>query len=159
MRGLVSWLGLKEAFLPFERQARAAGETKYTLLKMLRFAWTAISSFSALPLRLSIGAGAILSGAGFIYLLRVLYLAMFTNTLVPGWASIVVLQCIFSGMILVALGTIGDYIARIYEESKGRPLYVVASAVNCEVSQSAIRGASILLTPEDQHVPATRLSA
>jgi len=59
----VAWLGLKEAFLPFERQARAAGETKYTLWKMLRFAWTAISSFSALPLRLSTGAGVLLSAA------------------------------------------------------------------------------------------------
>src|ERR1051326_3177259 len=159
MRGLVAWLGLKEAFLPFERQARAGGETKYTLWKMLRFAWTAISSFSALPLRLSTGAGAVLSCAGFLYLIRVLYLAMFTTTLVPGWASIVILQCIFSGMILIALGTVGDYIARIYEESKGRPLYVVATAINCEVPRSEIQGASVLVAPEDQHTPATRLSA
>src|SRR4051794_36285509 len=99
MRGLVAWLGLKEAVLPFERQPRAAGETKYSTWKMLRFAWTAISSFSALPLRLSIAAGVILSCSGFLYLFRVLYLALFTHTLVPGWASIVVLQCIFSGMI------------------------------------------------------------
>jgi len=159
MRGLVAWLGLKEAFLPFERRARAAGQTKYTIWKMLRFAWTAISSFSALPLRLCIGAGAALSGAGFLYLSRVMYLAMFTDTLVQGWASMVVLQCIFSGMILIALGTIGDYIARIYEESKGRPLYVVASALNCVVTKSGIPGASVLLVPEDRYVAVTRLSA
>src|SRR6185369_7954238 len=66
MRGLVAWLGLKEAILPFERQPRAGGETKYPLLKMLRFAWTAVSSFSALPLRLSIIAGAVVSCGGFI---------------------------------------------------------------------------------------------
>src|SRR6185437_8079791 len=77
MRGLVAWLGLREAILPFERQPRAAGETKYPLLKMLRFAWTAISSFSALPLRLSIAAGTLLSCAGFSYLLYVIYLALF----------------------------------------------------------------------------------
>src|SRR5690348_15440215 len=93
MRGLVAWLGLKEAILPFERQARAAGETKYPLSKMIRFAWTALSSFSVLPLRLSIAAGLIVSAGGFVYLLRVLYQAFFTNTLVQGWASIVVLQC------------------------------------------------------------------
>src|SRR5205823_5685895 len=77
MRGLVAWLGLKEAILPFERQARAGGETKYPPLKMMRFAWTAVSSFSALPLRLSTAAGAMLSCAGFIYLTYVTYLGLF----------------------------------------------------------------------------------
>ena len=163
MRGLVAWLGLREAVLPFERQPRAAGETKYSLWKMLQFAWTAVSSFSALPLRLSIAAGAILSCGGLLYLLRVLYLAMFTRTLVPGWASMVTLQCIFSGMILLALGAIGDYVARIYEESKGRPLYVVASSLNCDLPQSEIRCASVLLAPrlapEDKPLQAMRVSA
>lgn len=153
LRGLVSWLGLEEAILPFERQARAAGETKYPISKMLRFAWTAISSFSAFPLRLSVAAGAILSCAGFLYLLRVLYLALFTNILVPGWASLVILQCIFSGMILLALGVIGDYVARSYEESKGRPLYVVTNAVNIDGPGDEIARASVLLRPEPLHMP------
>lgn len=144
MRGLVAWLGLKEAVLPFERQARAGGETKYRLWKMLRFAWTAVSSFSALPLRLSIAAGALLSCTGFVYLARVLYLAFYTKALVPGWASIVVLQCIFSGMILLALGVIGDYVARNYEESKGRPLYVVDAVLNGLEPSHEIACASIL---------------
>ncbi|MBS1820551.1 MAG: glycosyltransferase family 2 protein [Acidobacteria bacterium] len=133
MRGMVAWLGMKEAVLPFERHARAAGETKYPLLKMLRFAWTAISSFSALPLRISIGAGCVLSCAGFLYMFYVLYLAAFTSELVPGWASVVGLECIFSGMILLALGGIGDYLARTYEEAKQRPLYVVTSVRNISV--------------------------
>ena len=148
MRGLVVWLGLREATLPFERQPRAGGETKYPPLKMLRFAWTAISSFSALPLRLSTAAGAMLSCAGFIYLFYVLYLAFRTNQLVPGWASVVVLQCIFSGMILLALGMVGDYVARNYEESKGRPLYVVNSAVNMSQPEHTIARASILIGPD-----------
>jgi dolichol-phosphate mannosyltransferase len=152
MRGLVAWLGLKEAILPFQRDARACGETKYSLLKMIRFAWTAVSSFSALPLRLSIAAGAILSCAGFLYLIRVLYLAFWTQTLVPGWASIVVLQCIFSGMVLLALGAVGDYVARNYEESKGRPLYVVTSAVNNPRPQSEIAAAAILIAPGHQNI-------
>jgi glycosyltransferase involved in cell wall biosynthesis len=147
MRGLVAWLGLKEATLPFERQPRVGGETKYPLWKMLRFAWTAISSFSALPLRLSVAAGAILSCGGFVYLAYVLYLALFTKALVPGWASMVVLQCIFSGMILLALGAIGDYVARNYEESKGRPLYVVAASVNQSLRQDVVPGACILPQP------------
>ena len=130
MRGLAGWLGLKEITLPFERKARAVGETKYPFLKMLRFAWTGISSFSAFPLRISIAAGGILSGAGFLYLLRVVYLALWTTELVPGWASVVALQCAFSGIILLALGAVGDYVARTYEESKNRPLYVVTEISN-----------------------------
>ena len=154
MRGLVAWLGLREAILPFERQPRAGGETKYSLLKMLRFAWTAVSSFSALPLRLSTAAGALLSCAGFIYLSYVVYLASWTKSLVPGWASVVVLQCIFSGMILLALGMIGDYVARSYEESKGRPLYIVTSAVNMIEPENKIARASILAERDFIIVPA-----
>lgn len=130
MRGMVAWLGLKEAMLPFDRKARAAGVTHYPLLKMLRFAWTAVTSFSAFPLRISIAAGCALSGTGFLYLLRVMYLALWTNRLAPGWASVVALQCVFSGMILLALGAIGDYIGRNYEEAKQRPLYVVTELRN-----------------------------
>jgi glycosyltransferase involved in cell wall biosynthesis len=130
MRGLAAWLGLKEAILPFDREARAGGRTKYSFLKMLRFGWTGISSFSAFPLRISITVGCFLSFVGFLYLLRVLYQAFFTTSLVPGWASVVALQCIFSGVILLALGAIGDYVARTYEETKNRPLYVVTEAYN-----------------------------
>jgi len=148
MRGLVAWLGLREATFPFERQARAGGETKYPPLKMMRFAWTAISSFSALPLRFATAVGAMLSCSGFIYLAYVVYLAFRTNTLVPGWASVVVLQCVFSGMILLALGMIGDYVARNYEESKGRPLYLVTDAFNVPLPENAIARASILIQPD-----------
>jgi glycosyltransferase involved in cell wall biosynthesis len=141
MRGMVGWLGLPEALLPFERQSRAAGETKYPLLRMLRFAWTAVSSFSAAPLRLSLAAGILMSCAGFAYLVRVVYMAVWTNVLVPGWATVVVFQCIFSGMILIALGAIGDYVARTYEESKARPLYVVGGMLNLRVPQEGIQRA------------------
>jgi len=147
MRGMVAWLGLKEAILPFERRARAAGHTNYPLLKMLRFAWTAVSSFSAFPLRISIAAGCILSCAGFLYLLRVLYLAIWTTTLVPGWASVVALQCAFSGMILLALGGIGDYLARTYEEAKQRPLYVVTEVCNISLHRRSLPRAVILTSP------------
>jgi glycosyltransferase involved in cell wall biosynthesis len=162
MRGLVAWLGLREAILPYERRARAAGKTKYPLIKMLRFAWTGFSSFSAFPLRLSIGAGCILSLAGFVYLLRVIYMALFTTTLVPGWASIVAIQCTFSGMVLLALGAIGDYLARTYEEAKGRPLYVVTEACNVQLPQPGLSRAVILAQPwpsiaaDDDHIPSRR---
>lgn len=147
MRGMVAWLGLKEVTVPFARKARAAGQTKYPLLKMLRFAWTGVTSFSAFPLRISIAAGCIFSAAGFLYFLRVMYLALSTKTLVPGWASVVALQCVFSGMILLALGAIGDYVARNYEETKDRPLYVVTGARNVSIADRALPRAIILPEP------------
>ena len=152
MRGLVAWLGLKEAIVPFTRKPRVAGETKYPLFKMLCFAWTAIASFSALPLKLCVGMGVFVSSVGFAYLLRVLYLAIWTDTLVPGWASVVVMQAIFSGMILVALGLVGDYVARTYEESKGRPLYVVPNSINVAVPEQPVIRASVLMEPHSSAV-------
>jgi len=153
MRGLVAWLGLREAILPFERQPRAAGTTKYPLLNMLRFAWTAVASFSAFPLRVSVAAGTVLSAAGFAYLGWVISLALRGSPLVHGWASVVALQCIFSGMILLALGAVGDYVARSYEEAKGRPLYVIADLVN--TAHTEIPRAIVLPPARHSHVPAS----
>jgi polyisoprenyl-phosphate glycosyltransferase len=160
MRGLAAWLGMKEAVVPFIRQARTGGRTKYSLAKMLRFAWIAISSFSTLPLRIGISAGCLLSLVGFIYLPRVVYLALWTATLVPGRASVVALQCIFSGMILVALGAIGDYVARIFEESKNRPLYVVTETCNVRLPDKSqglpkdLPRAIVLAQPEPGNIHA-----
>lgn len=137
IRGLVAWLGLKEIILPFERQPRIAGETKYPLRKMLQFAWTAISSFSAIPLQAVSAIGALTIVFGFAYLAFTLFSAIVTHTVVPGWTSLVCLQVIFSGTILMALGVVGNYVARIYEESKRRPLYVVS-----DVQHSYPRGDS-----------------
>lgn len=152
MRGLVAWLGLEEAVVPFRRHARAAGNTKYSCWRMLRLAWTAVSSFSALPLRITVAAGLVLSCAGFGYLFYVLYLALATSRTVPGWASVVVLQCIFSGAILVALGLVGDYVARSYEELKNRPLYVVKTSRNLENLHQCASRACVLI--DSQNAPA-----
>jgi dolichol-phosphate mannosyltransferase len=130
MRGLIAWLGLKEAVIPFQRPARVAGETKYSLWKMLRFAWTAVSSFSALPLKLSLVGGLALTGFGVVYTIWVFYEKYVLGTTERGWSSIVCLQLLFSGATLTAVGLVGDYVARIYEELKGRPLYVLAEMVN-----------------------------
>ncbi|HZS49684.1 MAG TPA: glycosyltransferase family 2 protein [Bryobacterales bacterium] len=151
MRGLVAWLGLKEAILPFHRQPRAAGETKYSLCKMLRFAWTAISSFSALPLRLCLTFGLLMTLGGFLYFAWVLYVTVVLKGTVPGWTSLVGLQVIFSGSTLVAIGLVGDYIARIYEEAKGRPLYVVSEAVNFSHAERHLERMVLLPAPEERH--------
>jgi dolichol-phosphate mannosyltransferase len=130
MRGMVAWLGLREAVISFQRPPRVAGTTKYPLWKMVRFAWTGISSFSALPLKLSLAGGALLTIFGLFYSGWVIYEATVLRTTVRGWSSLVCLQLLFSGAILMALGLVGDYVARIYEEVKGRPLYVLTEAIN-----------------------------
>ena len=130
LRGLVAWLGLREAVIPFRRPARVAGTTKYPVWKMARFAWTAVSSFSALPLRLALYGGLLLSAVGFAYSAYVLYETLVLQTTVRGWSSLVCPQLLFSGTILTAVGLVGDCVARIYEEAKGRPLYVVSESLN-----------------------------
>jgi dolichol-phosphate mannosyltransferase len=130
VRGMVAWLGLKEAILPFRRPARVAGETKYPAWKMARFAWTAISSFSALPLKLSLVGGLLMTACGIAYSAYVVYATIVLQTTVRGWSSLVCLQLLFSGATLTAIGLVGDYVARIYEEIKGRPLYIIAEAMN-----------------------------
>lgn len=147
MRGLVAWLGLKEVIIPFRRQNRVAGTTKYPTWKMVRFAWTAITSFSALPLRLTLVGGLAITLFGVVYTGYVLYVNFVTRQTVPGWSSLVCLQVIFSGAVLSALGLIGDYIARIYEESKMRPLYVISEVANGGQVRSVPRGVVLPQSP------------
>lgn len=130
MRGLVAWLGLREAVVPFHRPARAAGETKYPLRKMLVFSWTAVTSFSGLPLRVGVLLGLCLTAVGGLYLLYAFYVAFVLHATVRGWTSLVALQTFFFGATMLAVGLMGDYLARLYEEAKARPLYVVQDAVN-----------------------------
>ncbi|MCL2004252.1 MAG: glycosyltransferase family 2 protein [Oscillospiraceae bacterium] len=125
VRGLVSWVGFRQTAVDYVRDERFAGETKYPLRKMLRFAADALTSFSYKPLKLSIFVGGLLSAASFVYLLVVLYLALFTEVTVAGWASLAAITLFFNGVVLIVLGIIGEYIGRIYDETKGRPLYII----------------------------------
>jgi glycosyltransferase involved in cell wall biosynthesis len=129
IRGMVSWAGFRQTSVEYVREERFAGETKYPLRKMLRLSMDAITSFSTKPLKLAGFLGFGMSAAGFIYLLVVLYLRLFTDATTPGWSSLVVISLLFHGITLSLLGVLGEYIGRIYEESKGRPLYVVSEVV------------------------------
>ena len=144
MRGMVAWLGLREVILPYQRNARAAGETKYSVMKMLRFAWTAITSFSALPLRFSVFFGFFVAACGLGYALYSVIAERFLKATVPGWTSLVCLNIVFSGVTLVAIGLVGEYVAHIYEEAKGRPLYVVSDSMNVKTVPPHIAKAVIL---------------
>ncbi|OXM87461.1 glycosyltransferase family 2 protein [Paenibacillus rigui] len=125
VRGLVSWVGFRQTSVEYIREERWAGETKYPLGKMLRFALDAITSFSYKPLKLAGYLGFTLSAVSFLYLMIIMYQKLFTDTTITGWASIVAVNLFFNGVMLIILGIIGEYIGRIYDESKGRPLYII----------------------------------
>ncbi|WP_141500332.1 glycosyltransferase family 2 protein [Paenibacillus luteus] len=125
VRGLVSWIGFRQTMVEYEREERFAGETKYPLKKMIAFAIDGITSFSYKPLKIATYIGFTLSMTSFLYLLVVIFQKLFTGSTIAGWASIVAMNLLFNGIILILLGIIGEYIGRIYDESKNRPLYIV----------------------------------
>jgi glycosyltransferase involved in cell wall biosynthesis len=132
LRGMVSWVGFPQTAVTFVRPARVAGQTKYPFRRMLLFAWTAALSFSPLPVRISFVLGAALFSLGGAYAGYALFRVVFGLYIVPGWASLVMMNCLTSGAIMMGLGVIGEYIARIFEEVKNRPLYVVSYRTNFE---------------------------
>jgi len=129
VRGLVSWVGFSHTTLEFERPGRAAGGTKYSVAKMLRLSLDAMTSFSAVPLRLATLLGFLGLVAGIGYASYAFYIGYVLGLGVPGWTSLVILNIFFSGVVLVCLGLIGEYVGRIFEEVKRRPLYVVRRAL------------------------------
>ena len=131
LRGMVSWVGFAQTSVPFVRQRRAAGETKYPLSRMLKFAWTAAISFSPVPLRMSFVFGAVLFGVGLVYSVYAIARLFLGLHLVPGWTSLIVMNLLTAGAIMIAIGVLGEYVARIFEEIKDRPLYTVAHHFNC----------------------------
>jgi polyisoprenyl-phosphate glycosyltransferase len=143
LRGMVAWLGLRETFLPFHRSKRSAGVTKYTLGKMVGLAWTAMTSFSAFPLRLCFYLGLIMNVAGMVLLFYILW-GVYVGRTVQGWASLGVIQVIFSGVILLAVGVLGDYVARVYEQGKARPLYIIERAMNVDLPARGVPRAVFL---------------
>lgn len=125
LRGLVRLLGYRSAIVEYDRAERFAGESKYPLRKMLSFAWQGITSFSTYPLRLITAMGFLISLlslglAGWALILRI-----FTDEALPGWASSVIPMYFLGGVQLLSLGVIGEYVAKIYVESKGRPRFHV----------------------------------
>jgi dolichol-phosphate mannosyltransferase len=125
VRGMVSWVGFKQIALPYRRAERFAGESKYPLRKMLRFATDGILSFSTRPLQLSVAMGMLCGGLAMLGILYALYLRIFTSIWVEGWTALMIAVLFIGGVQLVSVGILGEYIGRIYNEVKKRPLYVV----------------------------------
>ena len=129
LRGMTVWVGYRQAAVPYTRDARYAGVTKYTLPKMLRFSLDAISSFSHRPLQLATLLGFVISTLAFIAIPLVILLRILGSYL-PGFSSLTIAVLLLGGIQLIAIGIIGEYVGRIYDEVKGRPLYLVRSRVN-----------------------------
>jgi dolichol-phosphate mannosyltransferase len=127
LRGMAAWVGFKQIGLPYKRDARAAGETKYPFRKMLRLATDAVCSFSDAPLKLASNLGWTIATVSILYgLVTILRYLLSRGQFEPGWASLVVVTSFLSGVQLITLGWIGEYIGRIYDEAKNRPLYLVS---------------------------------
>lgn len=139
VRGLVSWVGFRQTAIEYERDERLAGETKYPLKRMIKLSLDGITSFSHKPLKLAGYMGMLLSGAGFLYLIYVLYLALFTDATSKGWPSVIAIMLIFNGFVLVMLGILGEYVGRIYDETKGRPLYIVRQCYGMKSIETPVR--------------------
>lgn len=127
IRGLRSWVGYKQVALQYERDERHAGVAKYTFKKLVKLAFDGIISFSSFPLRLASYVGFLTCLAGALYLLFAVGFFIFKHTAPAGWTSIIAIILIVGGMQLLVLGVVGEYIARIYDESKQRPTYLVSS--------------------------------
>lgn len=125
LRGLVSWVGFKRVLIPYVAPERAAGKTKYSLVKMVTLALDAVFSFSAEPLRLALRAGLVVAFGGFVYLAYTLISGYVHNTLVPGYASLIGVVLILGGFQLAFFALITQYMARVFEEVKGRPIYLL----------------------------------
>lgn len=136
LRGMVAWMGYAQTAVLYDRNARVAGDTKYPLSKMLRFAWIAATSFSVLPLRAAMLFGALATVLGFEEGVRAILSHVFHWYQVPGWSSTIVLISFIGGAILICLGIIGEYVGKIYEEVKQRPLYLLARTFRSEGQQS-----------------------
>jgi polyisoprenyl-phosphate glycosyltransferase len=129
LRGMTVWVGFRQTAVSYQRDARHAGETKYTVRKMLRFSLDAIASFSHLPLQLATYAGLLSAGVAFIAIPVVIGLRI-ADSYLPGFGSITIAILLLGGIQLIALGVIGEYVGRIYDEVKHRPLYIVREERN-----------------------------
>ena len=124
IRGMVAWIGFKQVAFVYDRQERFAGETKYPLRKMMRFALDALTGFSSAPLKLASHAGLWLSFGSVLLVIYIAY-AWAAGRNIPGWTSLMLIVVVLGAIQMFVLALLGEYIGRLYNEAKGRPLYIV----------------------------------
>jgi polyisoprenyl-phosphate glycosyltransferase len=139
VRGLIRWLGFRHCEVGYRRAGRFAGETKYPYTKLLRLALDGVTSFSTFPLKVVAYAGLLVSALSLFLVLYALFGRFIAGRTPEGWTSVFVSLAFFSGVQLVATGVLGMYLSRIFEEVKGRPVYVIASDTSAPPSPSSTR--------------------
>lgn len=125
MKGLFGWIGYRQASIPYHREARVAGQTKFNFWKLWNFALEGVTSFSTAPLRVATYLGVVTALLAFVYAVWIVAKALLWGDPVAGWPSLMTVILLLGGVQLIALGLIGEYLGRLYEESKQRPLYLV----------------------------------
>jgi polyisoprenyl-phosphate glycosyltransferase len=125
LRGIINWVGYQQTSISYRADARYKGESKYSTLRMLRFAMHGITSFSSIPLYISALLGIFISLSSFLYAGMVIYMRLFTNRAVEGWTSVMVALLFLGGIHLITLGIQGIYLGQVYKEVKGRPRYLI----------------------------------
>jgi polyisoprenyl-phosphate glycosyltransferase len=134
LRGLIPWMGYPVAFVPFRVEPRLGGQTSYTLRRMLRFSLDGLLAFSVVPLRIAVGAGALISALAFLYLAYVVIIWLTSGAVVPGWASTAGLLALLGGIQLLTLGVLGEYVGRLFMATLRRPHFVVRAHLGDAVS-------------------------
>ncbi len=142
LRGLVSWIGFKQVGIEFTAPKRLAGSSKYSVKRMMKFAVDGITAFSGVPLQLAMYFGFLIALFAFVYLAYAVIIRVFTNAAISGWASLIVTVLFLGGVQLITLGIMGEYVVRIYEEVKQRPIYIVDEALGFEGDSQEAAGVS-----------------
>ena len=132
LAGLKSWIGYRQTRVEYDREARHAGPPRQSVARLVRLALDGIFSFSNLPLRIATLLGLVVSAVAFVIMATVLYLRLFTDRAILGWASLMTSILFLGGVVLVTIGIIGEYVGRIYDEVKRRPLYIVEERLGVE---------------------------
>jgi glycosyltransferase involved in cell wall biosynthesis len=125
LRGQISWIGFKQTYVEYNRNVRQAGSTGYTYKKMIRLALDGITSFSNFPLKVASICGFVVSGIAFIVMIYALYSRYITKDYVEGWTSTIISVLFLGGIQLISIGIIGEYISRLSENARNRPLYII----------------------------------
>ena len=141
LRGIVQWVGYSSSVIEFQAKNRFSGASKYTLRKMIKFAFSGITSFSIIPLRISIFIGAITALIAFGELFYVIYAKMFLDRVIPGWASVIGIITLLFGILFIMFGVVGEYIGQILVEVRGRPRFLVSERFG--IDHAAEKGESV----------------
>ncbi|MDP4161331.1 MAG: glycosyltransferase, partial [Bacillota bacterium] len=144
VRGLVSWVGFKQTAVEYERDERLAGESKYPLRKMIKLSLDGITSFSYKPIKLATYAGSIILSSGLTYLVVLLLLKIFSKSVLAGWNLVLAMQLVLSGVLLTMMGVVGEYIGRIYDETRDRPLYIVSECYGLKKEEHIVKDERIV---------------